>query len=227
MVPRHIAIIMDGNGRWAQAKGLARIKGHQEGIKRIEELIKYAPNKGVKYLTLYAFSTENWQRPKEEVNFLFSIFESYLRSKVKELKEYKIRLKVIGSRENLPPTLISAIEEAEEELSGFDRFFLLIAFNYGGRIEILDAVKKIIAEDISPEDLTEQLFSSFLYTHNIPDPDLLIRTSGEKRISNFLLWQVSYTELYFTDVLWPDFTEQEFDKALAEYQKRRRRFGGL
>ncbi len=223
----HVAIIMDGNGRWAENRGLPRIHGHKEGLKRVEELVRYAPGKGVKYLTLYAFSTENWKRPKSEREFLFSMFEFYLKSKRDELKGHGICLKVIGLRRNLPSRLLELVEETENYLSDGTNLFLQIAFNYGGRAEIVEAVKKIIQEKIGPEEIDEKKFEDYLFTAGIPDPDLLIRTSGEKRLSNFLLWQCAYTELYFTSVLWPDFDESEFDKALEEFSKRRRRFGGI
>ncbi len=222
----HVAIIMDGNGRWAQARGLPRIEGHRQGLKRVEELLNYAPGKGVKYLTLYAFSTENWRRPQAEREFLFSMFERYLRDKWKDLAERGVRLRVIGSRNGLPGSLVELIEETENRLASGNRLFLQIAFNYGGRDEIVNAVKRLYEKGLC-EGVDEKTFSEYLYTAGIPDPDLMIRTSGEKRISNFLLWQLAYTELYFTDVLWPDFDQAEFEKALADYSKRRRRFGGI
>ncbi len=222
----HVAIIMDGNGRWAQARGLPRIEGHRQGLKRVEELLRYAPDKGVKYLTLYAFSTENWRRPKAEREFLFSMFERYLKDRWEGLAERGVRLKVIGSRQGLPASLVELIEDTERKLSGGDSLFLQIAFNYGGRDEIVRAIRDLHEKGLC-QDVDEKIFAEYLYTAGIPDPDLMIRTSGEKRISNFLLWQLAYTELYFTDVLWPDFDEAEFEKALADYSKRRRRFGGI
>ncbi len=227
MVPKHIAIIMDGNGRWAVSRGLPRINGHKEGIKRIEELLRYAPTKGIKYLTLYAFSTENWRRPKEEVGFLFSAFERYLNSRRNDLKENRVRLRVIGERKGLPTNLVRAIETAEKFLADEDGLSLQICFNYGARQELVNAVRAIVRDRLKEGDITEDLFSSYLYTAGIPDPDLIIRTSGEMRLSNFLLWQASYSEFYFTDILWPDFSETEFDKALAEFSNRKRRYGGV
>ncbi len=223
----HIAIIMDGNGRWAKQRGLPRIRGHQEGINRIRELLEYAPRKGVDVLTLFAFSTENWRRPKEEVGFLFSAFENYLRSSVDDLDKKNIRIKVIGERGNLPKSLVEAISQTEERLKDKSGLTLLIAFNYGGRQEIVSAVKSIIRNNVSVDEINEEVVSQHLFTAGLPDPDLLIRTSGEVRISNFLLWQISYTELYFTPIFWPDFNEQEFDKAIDWFSKRKRRFGGL
>ena len=227
MVPRHIAIIMDGNGRWALSRGLPRINGHREGIKRIEGLLRYAPSRGIEYLTLYAFSTENWRRPREEVSFLFSAFENYLNTKKGELKKNHIRLRVIGQRKGLPNSLVKAIETAEEFLAKEKGLSLQICFNYGAREEIINAVKAIVRDGTKEEDITEELFSSYLYTAGIPDPDLIIRTSGEMRLSNFLLWQASYSEFYFTDVLWPDFSEEEFERALVKFSNRKRRYGGV
>ncbi len=223
----HVAIIMDGNGRWAQERGLPRIQGHREGVKRVEELVRYAPKKGVRYLTLYAFSTENWRRPKHEREFLFSMFESYLKNKRDELKRNGVQLRVIGVRNNLPKQLVDLIKETEDCLSEGSNLTLQIAFNYGGRSEIVEAVRSIINDGLKDFEVDEGVISRYLFTSGIPDPDLLIRTSGEKRLSNFLLWQSAYTELYFTSVFWPDFTEDEFDKALNEFSQRRRRFGGI
>ncbi len=223
----HVAIIMDGNGRWAERRGLPRIQGHREGLKRVEELVKYAPKKGVRFLTLYAFSTENWRRPPKEREFLFSLFEMYLKQKRDDLKSGGIRLKIIGLRDRLPEHLVSLIEETETYLREGNNLTLQIAFNYGGRAEIVYAVNRLLAEGKAIGRVDEEVFSQYLFTSGVPDPDLLVRTSGEMRISNFLLWQCAYTEFYFTDVLWPDFTEAEFDKALQEFSRRRRRFGGI
>ncbi len=223
----HVAIIMDGNGRWAQKRGFPRIQGHREGLKRVEELIRYAPKKGVRHLTLYAFSTENWRRPRHEREFLFSMFESYLKGKRDELKHNGVQLRIIGLRDNLPENLVDLIKETEDYLSKGSNLTLQIAFNYGGRSEIVKAVKGIINDELKDFEVDERVISRYLFTSGVPDPDLLIRTSGEKRLSNFLLWQSAYTELYFTNVFWPDFTEEEFDKALGEFFQRRRRFGGI
>ncbi len=221
----HIAIIMDGNGRWAVRRGMPRVFGHKKGIERVEEMVRYAPDLGVRYLTLYAFSTENWKRPKQEIEFLFSSFKAYLINKRDELKKNGVALRVIGSRENLTEDLISVIVETEEFLKHGRRLLLSIAFNYGGRYEIIEAVRAAVLQGI--RGITEEDFSNLLYTRNIPDPDLIIRTSGEQRLSNFLLWQSAYSEFYFTEVLWPDFTRGEFKKALEEYANRKRRFGAV
>ncbi len=221
----HIAIIMDGNGRWAVRRGMPRVFGHKKGIERVEEMVRYAPDLGVRYLTLYAFSTENWKRPKQEIEFLFSSFNAYLINKRDELKKNGVALRVIGSRENLTEDLISVIVETEEFLKHGRRLLLSIAFNYGGRYEIIEAVRAAVLQGI--RGITEEDFSNLLYTRNIPDPDLIIRTSGEQRLSNFLLWQSAYSEFYFTEVLWPDFTRGEFKKALEEYANRKRRFGAV
>lgn len=222
-LPKHVAIIMDGNGRWAKKRGLDRTFGHIEGVKAVERTIKFAKKVGIEYLTLFAFSTENWQRPKEEVNAIFSLLVEYINSKLPFLVENDIRLLFIGRREELSDNVLQAMEKGETETSHCKSMTVVITINYSGKSEIVDAVNKIIKSGI--EKVDEESFRNFLYLPEIPDPDLMIRTSGEKRISNFLLWQLSYTELYFTDVLWPDFDEEEFLKALYDYQSRDRRFG--
>lgn len=222
-LPKHVAIIMDGNGRWAKKRGLDRTFGHIEGVKAVERTIKFAKKVGIEYLTLFAFSTENWQRPKEEVNAIFSLLVEYINSKLPFLVENDIRLLFIGRREGLSDNVLQAMEKGETETSHCKSMTVVITINYSGKSEIVDAVNKIIKSGI--EKVDEESFRNFLYLPEIPDPDLMIRTSGEKRISNFLLWQLSYTELYFTDVLWPDFDEEEFLKALYDYQSRDRRFG--
>ncbi len=228
-IPEHVAIIMDGNGRWAKQRGLPRIMGHREGVKRAKSSVQFAYERGIKYLTLFAFSTENWARPPEEVNGIMKLLEEYLKIEVPELKKNGVRLKVIGNMEMVPEAIKSMIQSAEEELASGDRMTLIVAFSYGGRLEIIDAVKKIIQSvkagmeiEITPEN-----FKKFLYTWDIPDPDLLIRTGGEKRISNFLLYQIAYTELYFTDVLWPDFDDSQFEAAIEDFSRRERRFGKI
>lgn len=222
-VPNHVAIIMDGNGRWAKRRGLDRVYGHKEGIKAVEKTIKFAKKVGIKYLTLFAFSTENWQRPIDEVNAIMSLLVEYINEKIPMLLENDVKLIFMGRREGLWDSVLEAMEKGERETSQCSSLTVVIALNYSGKAEILDAVNKILKSNI--ESIDEESFRQFFYRPEIPDPDLLIRTSGEKRISNFLLWQLAYTELYFTDVLWPDFDEEEFLKALYDYQSRERRFG--
>ncbi len=223
-IPIHVSIIMDGNGRWAKRRGLPRVFGHREGAKSVEKAISFAKDVGIRYLSLFAFSTENWERPKSEIEAIFSLLVEYVNKKVPYLIEKNARLRFIGRREGLPEHIIKTIEEAEEKTKNCNSLDVIIALNYSGRAEIIDAVKKIITEN--PEiDINEENFRNYLYIPEIPDPDLLIRTSGEKRISNFMLWELAYTELYFTETLWPDFDEKEFLKALYDYQSRERRFG--
>ncbi|RMA92518.1 isoprenyl transferase [Hydrogenothermus marinus] len=221
-IPNHIAIIMDGNGRWAKRRGLPRYIGHREGAKAVERVIDYALEFGIKYLTLFAFSTENWERPKEEVEAIMSLLIEYINKKVPYLIERDIRLRFVGRREDLPDMILNTVEEGERLTKNGKKMQLVIALNYSGRAEIVDAVNKAIKEG---KEITEEDFPKFLYLPDLPDPDLLIRTSGEQRISNFLLWQIAYSEFYFTEVLWPDFDKEEFLKALYEYQNRERRFG--
>jgi len=230
-IPKHIAIIMDGNGRWAKARGLPRTAGHQEGIKRIKEIVKAANKLGIKYLTIFAFSTENWDRPKEEVDMLMRYLDNFLRNEIEDLNKNNIRLLVIGRDKPLPDYLLKRIRSAEDYTKNNTGMTLVVALNYGARQEIIDAIKKYVCmvkenkEDI--HNLNEEKFKNFLYTCDIPDPDLLIRTSGEMRLSNFLLWQISYTEFYFTKKYWPDFTEKDLLEAISDYQKRERRFGRI
>lgn len=221
-IPNHIAIIMDGNGRWAKGKNRPRVFGHKAGADTLRKIVKYCGNIGVKYLTVYAFSTENWKRSQEEVSALMTLFKTYINSEKKMLLENKVRFMVSGREEGVSQSLLKAIRELEKETSKDYKMTLNIAFNYGGRAEIIDAIKK--ARDMG-EEITEENFSKFLY-NDIPDPELIIRTSGEFRISNFLLWQLAYSEIYITDVYWPDFDEKELDKAIESYNKRERRFGG-
>ena len=230
-VPQHVAIIMDGNGRWAESRNLSRTQGHAEGIKRVEEIVYAASRRGIKVLTLYTFSTENWNRPEHEVNVLMSMLTHVLTSKIKKLKNDNIRFQMIGRKDRIPDSVQQAINRMMEETKANTGLILNMAFNYGSRLEIIDAIKKI-NEDIrlgklKSEDINEQVISRSLYTADLPDPDLLIRTSGEKRIGNFLLWQLSYAEFYFTEKNWPDFTEEELQKALEDYQHRDRRFGNV
>ena len=222
-LPSHVAIIMDGNGRWARRRGLPRVMGHYRGAEVAEDIVEFARELGIKHLTLYAFSTENWNRPKEEVDTLFKLLEEYLRAKKRKLYELNIRVKFIGRRDRIPRNLIRLMEEIEEESKNFNGLNLNLAVDYGGRDEILRAVKKLLRED--PKVINEETFSQYLDLACSPDPDLLIRTGGEQRVSNFLLWNIAYTEFYFTPTLWPDFTREEFIKAIEEYSRRKRKFG--
>jgi undecaprenyl diphosphate synthase len=224
-IPLHVAIIMDGNGRWATARGLPRVAGHREGAKAVRRTIEAAVNQGVRYLTLFAFSSENWRRPAEEVADLTFLMKHYLRSELRELHEKGVCLKVIGERERFGPTLCAELAAAEEKTAGNTRLTLVMALSYGGRADIVTAARRIIEAGLAPDALNEQVFARYLATDGIPDPDLLIRTSGEERISNFLLWQLAYAEMFFTDMLWPDFDADEFVRALQEYGTRERRFG--
>lgn len=228
-IPRHIAIIMDGNGRWAEHKHLPRIAGHRAGIRSVREVVTLCRELGVSALTIYAFSVENWRRPQREINELMILLNEYLQKELLTLMENQIRFQTIGYVERLPSSVVQWIRKVEKETHDNDNMVLNIALSYGGRNEILDAVRHIL-EDVDAgkllsEDLSEPLFSKYLYTKNLPDPDLMIRTSGEARISNFLLWQLAYTELYFTPTLWPDFRRRDLLLAVLDYQRRERRFG--
>ncbi len=225
-VPSHVGIIMDGNGRWAKLRGLNRFFGHEEGVKRVREIVEASIEAGVKTLTLYSFSTENWKRPQREVKFLLSLFKKVFRDEIADLKEKGIRARVLGRRDEKISPIKNEIELLEKETKDGTNLNLNIALNYGGRAEIVDAIKEILKEGIrDPEAVTEDLVSSHLYLPKIPDPDLVIRTGGEKRISNFLLWEIAYTELWFTDTLWPDFRKEEYFQALKDYGRRKRKFG--
>jgi undecaprenyl diphosphate synthase len=226
-VPEHVAIIMDGNGRWAEMRGLPRIEGHKRGAERTREVIAAAAEVGVNALTLYAFSIENWQRPPDEISMLMRLLEVYLRKEFEELVEKGILFRTIGEIWRLPKNIQDLLQDMTERSSENNGMKLVLALSYGGRNEIIRAVKKVIDRKARPEDVTDEYFESFLDTSGIPAPDLIIRTSGEKRISNFLLWQAAYAELYFTDTLWPDFTKDEFFFALHDYQMRERRFGAV
>jgi undecaprenyl diphosphate synthase len=227
-LPHHIAIIMDGNGRWAERCGLPRFEGHIAGVESARSVIRHLNNQyHLKYLTLYGFSTENWKRTDSEVSGIFHLFEEVISQEVAELHRETVRLRHFGRLEELPPSLQQAIKAALELTKNNTGLTLGFAFNYGGRTEIVDAVRHIIAKNIPPQGIDEQLLNDYLYTAGLPDVDLLIRTGGELRISNFLIWQSAYSEYYFTDVLWPDFREKEVDKALRAYSQRQRRFGGL
>ena len=221
-LPEHIAIIMDGNGRWAQKRGLPRFYGHREGAKAVERVIDYSLEFNIKYLTLFAFSTENWGRPKEEVDTIMSLLVEYINKKVPYLIERDVKLRFMGRRKDLPEMILKSVEEGEEKTKNGKKMELIIALNYSGRAEIVDAVNAILQDG---KEVNEENFKGYLYLPDVPDPDLLIRTSGEIRISNFMLWQLAYTELHFTEVLWPDFSKDDFIKALYDYQSRERRFG--
>ena len=229
-IPRHIAIILDGNGRWAKKRGLPRTAGHAAGAETFRRIATYCKNIGVNYLTVYAFSTENWSRPEEEVKSIMKLLDRYLREAIATMERDHIKMKILGDVSILSPSLRAEIEQTNEISSRYEGFQANICLNYGGRAEILQAAKRYAVDaskGVAPADLTEEAFSSYLYSAGIPDPDLLIRPGGEKRISNFLLWQCAYSEFYFTDVLWPDFTPEELDKAIAEFSRRDRRFGGV
>ena len=228
-VPNHIAIIMDGNGRWAKAHGSPRSMGHSRGSKNVENICRLAWDKGVKYLTVYAFSTENWSRPHTEVDALMKLLRSYMKSSLKKAKENNMRVRVIGDYNYLDEDLVESIDKLIDATKDNTGLNFTIALNYGSRNEIIRSIKKLIddceSEKLSSNDIDETLFSSYLDTKDLPDPDLLIRTSGELRLSNFLLWQLAYSEFYFAQVHWPDFDEGELDKALEYYYSRDRRYG--
>lgn len=229
-IPQHVAIILDGNGRWAKANGKLRSQGHKAGADNVETINDALTEMGAKYLTVYAFSTENWKRTEDEVSYLMSLMKRYLIRNKKDAIERRTRIRVIGDKERLAPDLQELIREVEADTAHLDRFNLTFAINYGGRDEIVRAVRYIAEEAASgrldPESIDEALFASYLDTADLPDPDLLIRTSGEERISNFLPWQIAYSEMYFTPVYWPDFTIEELKKAILSYAGRERRFGG-
>jgi undecaprenyl diphosphate synthase len=230
-VPEHIAIIMDGNGRWATKKGLPRSFGHNQGVRVLKEILKASKKLGCKVLTVYAFSTENWARPTKEVDFLINLFKVVLKNEIEEIHQESIKIKFIGDLTPFPETLKKIIYSSETLTEDNNTFLLNVCINYGGRQEIVKVAKEIALKsssgEIKPSDVNEELFNSSLLTQGIKDPELLIRTSGEKRISNFLLWQLAYSEIYISDVLWPDFNEFEFLKAIIDYQSRNRRFGGI
>lgn len=229
--PEHIGIIMDGNGRWAKKRGLPRSIGHKKGAVTFRNITKYCSKIGIKYLTVYAFSTENWRRPKEEVDYLMKLFDSYLREALEDFKEENIRVIFLGDKKGFSKSLQDLIKKVEEASSSKDGMVLNIAMNYGGRKEIIYAIKNLITDakenDINLNEITEQMISDRLYTSGQPDPDLIIRPSGEYRSSNFLLWQSAYSEYVFMDILWPDFKPEDLQKALNEYASRNRRFGGV
>lgn len=227
--PTHIAIIMDGNGRWAKRRGLPRVIGHREGVKTVERIVKACVRFGVRYLTLYAFSTENWNRSEKEITALFALLDRFLDTKLELFQKNNIRFCVIGERQRIRPILRKKIEHLEKCTRENDKLILNVALSYGARQEIVNAARALSEEvkkgNLAPSEIDEKLFSQYLYTHPSPDPDILIRTSGEMRVSNFLLWQISYAELYVTEKLWPDFDERDLEKVIDEYNKRERRFG--
>lgn len=227
-LPRHVAVIMDGNGRWARKRKRPRMEGHRAGAKSVREVVETCARLGIRFLTLYAFSKENWKRPKKEIDMLWKLLKDYLKSEDKVLVEKRFRLKVIGQMDGIPDDVRQELQRVEKLTEDHENLTIVLALNYGGRDEIVDAVKNILKEkDLDVGSLDERTFSRFLYTNDIPDPDLLIRTSGELRVSNFLLWQIAYSEIWITKVLWPDFRKKQLLQALVDYQKRERRFGGI
>jgi undecaprenyl diphosphate synthase len=231
MLPRHVAVIMDGNGRWAKKRGLGRIAGHQKGIQSVRDVVRTTRELGIPWLTLYAFSEENWKRPKFEVKALMDLLNRYLKGELKEMLDNGIRLACMGQTDKLPPSVQRTLWHTIEKTAHNEKMTLTLALSYGGRQEILRAIRTML-EDLQggalvPKQITEDRLSHYLYTAGIPDPDLLIRTSGEYRISNFLLWQIAYTEIYITPTLWPDFRKERYLEALLNYQKRERRFGSI
>ena len=224
-LPKHIAITMDGNGRWAKSKGKLRIFGHNNGVKAVRDTVEAAAEIGIKFLTLYAFSTENWNRPSKEVNALMTLLVSAINKETKTLMDNNIKLSTIGNTDSLPSKAKKELAEAIDKTKGNTRMTLVLALSYSGRWDILNAVNEITNKGVGNEKITEEQFQQYLSTKSVPDPELLIRTSGEYRISNFLLWQIAYSELYFTDTLWPDFRRADLEKAILDYQSRERRFG--
>jgi len=224
-LPKHIAITMDGNGRWAKTKGKLRVFGHKNGVKAVRDTVEAAAEIGIEFLTLYAFSTENWNRPESEVNALMTLLVSAINKETKNLMDNNIRLSTIGDTESLPSKAKKELLQAIEKTKNNSRMTLVLALSYSGRWDIINAVNTIVKEDNVNRDITEEDFQQYLTTKSVPDPELLIRTSGEYRISNFLLWQIAYSELYFTDTLWPDFRKEDLEKAILDYQSRERRFG--
>jgi len=230
-IPQHIAIIMDGNGRWARKRGLPRIAGHRAGMKTVKEITRTASDLGVKILTLYAFSTENWKRPKDEVEYLMRLPQEYLLTELEELIQQNVQVRMLGNQDQLPNYTLEAVKQAQVKTQGNTGLILNFALNYGSRDEMLHAIQNIACDvgsgKLSSEEITEDVFNHYLYTAGLPDPDLLIRTSGEIRLSNFMLWQLAYAEMFFSEVLWPDFSKEEFLQAIYEYQHRNRRYGAL
>jgi undecaprenyl diphosphate synthase len=226
-LPMHVAVIMDGNGRWAAQRHLPRVEGHRAGIESVREVVEGSARLGIKVLTLYAFSVENWKRPATEVSTLMTLLKRYLRSELNTLLRNDIRFRVVGRMEDLAPDIQRELKDAEARTAASRGMLFNIALNYGGRAEIVEAVRRVIADRVPLDALDEKTFSSYLYTAGQPDPDLLIRTSGEMRVSNFLLWQIAYSEIWVTDTLWPDFRKRHLLDAILAYQKRERRYGGI
>jgi undecaprenyl diphosphate synthase len=230
-IPNHVAVIMDGNGRWAKKRSLPRTVGHQEGMKRVVEIVEVAKKLNIKYLSLYAFSTENWKRPKEEIDGIMKILVYYIRNELEKIHKNNIKIQIMGNIDRLPKTPREEVLKAIEKTKDNTDMVLNIGLNYGGRDDIIRGVKNILEDvkmgKINKEDIDAELFSNYLYTKNMPDPDLLIRPSGELRLSNFMLYQIAYTEFWFADIFWPEFKEEHFYKAIIDYQKRNRRFGGI
>ena len=230
-IPRHLAVIMDGNGRWAKARKLSRTQGHRQGVVAVREIVANAAELGIEYLTLFSFSSENWSRPASEVRDLMGLLKLFIRKDLATLHKQNVRVQVIGSRADLPRDIGSLLDEAEERTAGNSGLNLVIAFNYGSRQEMTEMVRHLAGEvkagRLEPEAISEDMISASLYSANIPDPDVILRTSGEKRLSNFLLWQAAYSEFIFVDCYWPEFDRQQLELALAEYSRRNRRFGGL
>jgi undecaprenyl diphosphate synthase len=228
-IPRHVAIIMDGNGRWAERRGSSRIEGHREGLEALRAVVRGAREMGIRWLTLYAFSLENWSRPKSEVESLMRLLERYVETELEEVIEKGIELRTIGRGDRLPPRIQDRVNDAIERTRGNRGMGLVFALSYGGRTEIVDAARKLLRDaelgKIDPDRLDEKTFAAYLYDPEVPDPDLLIRTGAERRVSNFLLWQIAYTEIYATEAMWPDFGREQLVAALRDYQKRERRFG--
>lgn len=226
-IPQHIAIIMDGNGRWAKKRGLARTMGHKAGAETIREVLRECDALGVKYLTLYAFSTENWKRPKDEVNAIMKLLVEFLRKEIRGLNDNNVKITTIGDLTKIPTFCQTEIQMAKELTKNNTGVVLNVAFNYGGRDEILRAIKKCIDDKVSSQDLTEEVFEKYLDTNGMPDPDIIIRPSGEQRISNYLLWQCAYSEFWYSNINWPDFTKEDLREAIFDFQNRDRRFGGV
>lgn len=230
-VPTHLGVIMDGNGRWAQQRGKPRTEGHVEGVKALRNLVELCITHGVGYLTVFSFSSENWTRPRDEISFIFNLLRRFVASDLQRLVRNNVKLRIIGSREGLEPSLVRLIEDAEERTSGNSGLTLVVAFNYGSKQEILSAVRvlarEVAAGRLAPDAIDDSRFANALYTAGLPDPDIIIRTSGEQRLSNFLLWQSAYSELVFVDEHWPDFNESSFLRVLEAYSQRERRFGGI
>lgn len=228
-IPNHVAIIMDGNGRWAQSRGLMRLMGHKAGVKTVKKIVTAASKLGLKVLTLYAFSSENWKRPPKEVTGLMSLLKSYLESELSTMLENNIRLRCMGRKEQLPDEVLQILDRSIEKTAKNSGLILNLALSYGGRDEIIRAARKLaqqsVAGKLKPSEITEEIFSDHLYSTGLPDPDLVIRTGGESRLSNFLLWQASYAEIFITETKWPDFSEDDLESALANFQQRQRRFG--